>query len=545
MKRKYKITNLFSTAILATSGLVVLTSCSKAVVPQVSFGTKSTMNWMPGMTTNLTFNTVGYYYEKFNYEIDVYDEQGNKLEKDEYIMFQNSDGQNQKIDEWIKQNPISSNIFVCPSIVVISQPSQTQYKFVIKVHFYSEDHKINTYKTIDVVNSSTKIIFDSPIYDPYGVNRTEPSSYHDTIDVEDEWFDSFFGNEKRGAAETFDHFYKNHETPGTPEFLAKQLEINNMLCADFYYHVNTCAEWAKDHYFDNPPAELKLIKMIMKLDKWNEENSRLSYVYDTVKGTFENFEMKLWIDCVSPINPATKLQVILNLKFGDFDTYRLDQTKGTSEFLPGGVNTFTNGQQRYSESGEMVGYSLFPVNDKSVYVNSLFIGSNGVPLKILTANPSFEYAYWWNNALVFGNSDARMLFGLNFFSYCFKNFGSHSNSEIQENQKLKKNKVLIDTNTNLYLKNTTGQSQDYFEKYFFNFWKFDSPDGLGKYDEYKYENWIDWEKGGNIHPKETIDSIYGVGTQHDEPNADVNIEVWDGNQYTTTTRKLWQIVSYA
>jgi hypothetical protein len=81
-----------------------------------------------------------------------------------------------------------------------------------------------------------------------------------------------------------------------------------------------------------------------------------------------------------------------------------------------------------------------------------------------------------------------MLFGLNFFSYCFKNFGSHSNSEIQENQKLKKNKVLIDTNTNLYLKNTTGQSQDYFEKYFFNFWKFDSPDGLGKYDEYKYEN---------------------------------------------------------
>jgi hypothetical protein len=54
---------------------------------------------MPGMTTNLTFNTVGYYYEKFNYEIDVYDEQGNKLEKDEYIMFQNSDGQNQKIDE--------------------------------------------------------------------------------------------------------------------------------------------------------------------------------------------------------------------------------------------------------------------------------------------------------------------------------------------------------------------------------------------------------------------------------------------------------------
>jgi hypothetical protein len=70
--------------------------------------------------------------------------------------------------------------------VVVSSPSNEEKKFYVIFRFFSDDGRIDETKTLTVVNSNTKIIFDSQIYNPFGENRTDPESYHKRVSVDDE-----------------------------------------------------------------------------------------------------------------------------------------------------------------------------------------------------------------------------------------------------------------------------------------------------------------------------------------------------------------------
>lgn len=562
---KFGVLKYFGCLAVIPFGAFTATSCSRVATPSVVFGSENTISWVPGVTTNLVVNTKKYYAEKFNLSVEVKDEHNVPVaNKDAYVMFQTEGEELESIDEWLSQHVILDNNFVCPNIVVVSSPSNEEKKFYVIFRFFSDDGRIDETKTLTVVNSNTKIIFDSQIYNPFGENRTDPESYHKRVSVDDEWFDSFFGDKPRGGVETFEHFYLNREEVGTEEFYEKQKEINNMLAADFYYHINYAADQSKFRYFDDP-ARATIMKSL-KFDSFDEENSHLKYVYDTITGEFECFDFKMVLNGKFSAFP---LAVESHMKFGDYDNYFTNPEKSTSKYRVNGLANFFEDEIKYMEldgktrgSGK-TGFTLHPVDEYSVYTYQTSITSSNkaagtIINALLPARNRNERAYWWNTNNVFGATESMKFYGLNFFSYTFSDFDVNENEEtlLPESKRLAKNKIDLDKQTPIFLKRTPGKSEDYFEKYFFNQWEWDSETFNGKteaeknalleeYSVYKYSNWVDWENGGNPHIKETVNAFYGIGEQTDVPNAKVGIEVWDGTKYKTEYVEFWQLSTVA